>query len=289
MIKMQTAVCSSSSVIDRLLNYVMAQPDWVKTYIYHNLRNNLKRNFDIEKLDQNNENDLVQMYVPTPSATGMKIIQRKFNRSAISFDLNEIHIKFMKSVGINKKLIDICNDNKWSLVDGCKLLVEIIERGYMESIENTAIANKIYYIAGRIRLGEYLLRMNKLSLEQIDRALVTQRQIQNNIGEPTRIGELLVNLGFINDSDKDEILQLKERSTEVCSIEDQTESLKKEIDKLTSSLESLRFENEGIKQDLMFYQDELIEKSKTIANLESTIQEKETKKNIFSRIFCFSQ
>jgi hypothetical protein len=278
----------SKTKVDKLINQLLKQPTWFKSYIYFTLRNDLKKTYDIEFLNSRDENNLVHNYVPSPSASGRTLIQRKFNKAVISFELDDYQIKFLKQVGYNKKLIDICNENNWSLADGARLLVEVIEKGYIESIEITSIANQIYYLAGKIRLGEYLLRTNKISLDQIDRALSTQRDIVKNMGQNVKIGDLLVNLGFINEGDKSDIIQLKENSYHPCHVEDQTEDLRKEIEQLKASMETLSFENESLKQDVVYFQDELIEKSKVIVALEDKVKGPESIMGKINKLFCLS-
>lgn len=271
--------------IQKLVNNLLVMPNWVKQYVYVVLRDDLRKSFDIDKLDKKQSKELIHLYVPTPTAYANRIIQRRFNQNVISFNITAKEKQFLQSVGLNKTLIDICNDNKWSLLRCSKVLVNCIDKGYIEGIENFHVYNTVYYLAGRIRLGEYLLRMNKLSLEQVDRALYAQKEIEDKFGQKTKIGELMVNLGFINNSDKNEILQMKDNSVGVCNVYDETESLKSEIDKLKKSLEVLKFENQGIKEDLVFYQEELLSKSRIIAELEQKNEKLSKKEKSIFRFF----
>lgn len=278
---------SKISNVDKLLKRLLDLPVWVKQYFYFKLREDLCKSVDIERLDNKNTNELVQMYIPTPSAYGQRFIRLKFNQTSTSQNLSKDQLAFLKSLGQDKKLIDICNEHKWSLMKCSKILVECIEQGLIESIENNLTANTIYYLAGRIRLGEYLLRMNKISLEQVDRALYTQKEISIQMGQTTKIGELLVNLGFIKESDKNDILNLKEHCDFTCDLEDDTEKLKTQIIELQKALELHQLENEANKQNIAFYQEEFIDYAQTIANLQQEIITLKQKKNFLNNIFNF--
>ena len=54
-------------------------------------------------------------------------------------------------------------------------------------------------LAGRTRLGEYLVKINRLSIEQLDQALRTQRYIEESMGERTGIANVLINLPMVGD------------------------------------------------------------------------------------------
>ena len=274
-----------SSGLSKLQQNILALPYWVQQYLYVELRENLSKYSNIDRLDLKTKSDLVQNYIPTPTSTGQRYIRRRFNQFAINMNISKYHIQLLDSLGIKKTIIDICNENKWSLIFCSKVLVECIELGVVEPLSNNNIANNVYYLAGKIRLGEYLLRMNKLSLDQVDQALYTQKEISQQIGENTKIGELLVNLGFIQETDKNDILCLKENSKQALDLQDETEIMNDKIKELESKIELLTFENNGIKEDLLDYQNELLEKTNRIIELEEQVQEKNNKKFSLKNLF----
>lgn len=275
------------SNLNKLERLILDLPFWVKQTLYIDLRNDLKQYTDIERLDLKTKEDLVQSYVLTPSSLGRMYIQRRSSSFSPPQNINPNHKTLLKSLGLKKTIIEICNENQWSLIQCTKIIVESIENGLVEPISNNNISNTIYYISGRIRLGEYLLRNNKLSLDQVDKALYAQREISEQAGHKTKIGELLVNLGFIKESDKEEILSLKENSKNVCNLVDETQELKQKIRDMQLQLESLQFENEGYKQDLVDYQEELVNQSMTIAQLELNMPGKKQPKAINTGRFQF--
>lgn len=283
--RMETQTIKYTSSLDKLLNKIIALPNWVKQYAYLVLREDLSNSYDITKLDAKSTDELVQMFVPTPSPSGRRILQRRFNNNVVNFSMTEDQVNLLRALGLNKRIIDICTENKWSLIKCCRVLIESIEKGYVESIDNHNTANTIYYIAGRIRLGEYLLRNNKLSLDQIDRALYTQKNLPDEIGSKTKIGELLVNLGYIKHEDKEEILKFKDQSNDTISIDDETLNLKEKLVKLKMKFDNQKFENDSIKEDLTFYQDELISKANYIAELERKLENQTCKKPLFKSFF----
>lgn len=280
------------SNITKLQKLILNLPFWVKQTLYIELRDDIKKYTDVTKLDNKTKEDLVQSYVLTPSSLGRLYIQRKTSSFTPPQNIDPKHRSLLKSLGLKKTILEVCQENSWSLIQCSKIIVECIEQGLIEPISNNNISNIVYYISGRIRLGEYLLRNNKLSLDQVDKALYTQKEISEQIGEKTKIGELLVNLGFINESDKEEILNLKENSKNVCDLVDETLELKAKMREMQLQIESLQFENEGYKQDLVDYQEELVNQSMVIAQLELDLprkkQKDESKASLFNLFNMFS-
>lgn len=267
------------STIEKIVKTITTLPTWVKQYLYLIIREDLCKSFDIEKLDNKTSKDLVQIYVPTPTPGGLRYIKgTTINNIAVPQDISDDNLAFLKTLGHNKKLIDICNDRRWSLMKCSQIYVECIEKGLVEPICTNTIANTIYYLAGRIRLGEYLLRTNKLSLDQVDQALYTQKQIYQQVGSQTRLGDLLVNLGYIKESDKKEILSLKENCDEVCNLEDEVQMLKEVIKEKENKINSILFDNENLRIDLDMYQQEVFKQSNTIAQLRAEVEALKPKK-----------
>lgn len=278
----------SVSNLDKLIKKMLCMPYWVKQYVYKEIRDDLCQYTKVENIDRKDKSDLVQMYVPTPGANAQVYLRRRSSNFIPPKNLDPALLQFLKSLGPNVRVIDICNKNQWSLIKVCRLLVNAIDQGLVEHIDNNQVSNTVYYVAGKIRLGEYLLRMNKLSLEQVDHALYTQHQIAQQMGgEGTKMGELLVNLGYIEEEDKNEILSLKDNSNHIFQMIDESEKLKKEIAQLKAQVETLNIENQALTDDVSFYQDEVIKKAATISDLSEELMEYKRNKLSFKNLFTF--
>ena len=276
----------SNSTINKILQNLLGYPMWVKQYYYLLLRKDISKHVDIKTIDAKSEDDFVQMFVPKPSAAYKILAKKKFNKSILEAHMIERdHYLFLKVIDGKKALIEICNELKWSLTKSASVLIECIERNMVETVNNSDITNAIYYLAGKIRLGEYLFRSNKLTLEQIEKALYAQNLSLTETGEKLKIGEILVNLGYIKKTDKDEILQLKDNGHDVCDVKDEVPQYLEMIASLQKTIELLKMENDGIKQDLIVYQSEVIDKTASIVKLQEQINKYESKsfslKNLF--------
>lgn len=292
MIYLKTSnLCSADKTVsnlDKLIKKMLSMPYWVKQYIYKEIRDDLCKYTKVENIDKKDKNDLVQMYVATPGATAQRYLRRKSTGFVPPTNIDPDILAFLRSLGPNVRLIDICNLHQWSLIKVCRVLVNAIDQGLVEHIENNQVANTVYYVAGKIRLGEYLLRMNKLSLEQVDHALYTQHQIAKQMGgETTKMGEVLVNLGYIEEEDKNEILSLKDNSNHIFQMIDESEKLKAEIAQLKAQIEVLNLESQALKDDVNFYQEEICKKATSISNLSDEIMEMKKSKFQLRNLFNF--
>ena len=65
-------------------------------------------------------------------------------------------------------------------------------------------------MSGKIRLGEYFVKTNRINIEQLDEALRNQKQTEEAFGDRPGLAEILVNLNFLSKNDTEGILLLKE-------------------------------------------------------------------------------
>ena len=68
------------------------------------------------------------------------------------------------------------------------------------------VSSAILYLGNEIRLGEYVKRMNKINMNQLDDVLQKQRQYNDEHPEnKKKIGEMLIDMGFVANNDIDKI------------------------------------------------------------------------------------
>ena len=75
------------------------------------------------------------------------------------------------------------------------------------------LSASVFYIAGEIRIGEYVKRLNKINVEELDDVLRKQKQHnQENPDEKLKAGEIMISMGFVANKDIDKILYTKEEA-----------------------------------------------------------------------------
>lgn len=191
-----------SHIARQLITDIKELPLWVKQVIYLELQQELIEHFTPESLDGLTSEDTVAFYLPKLTAEGEQVL----------LDMQgDVHTLLL-DIKQNYTVLDICLRNEWSLETCCSLLVEALRSDWAEPPNSIKALGTIEYLANRIRLGEYLVKMGRISVEQLDQALRTQQYVKESLQEHTGIANILINLGYITRQDTEGILFLKEES-----------------------------------------------------------------------------
>lgn len=194
------------SSFESLIQHIINLPLWIKQVVYLELKSNLESSAARFTLEFINKDDSLQLYLPQITFLGRKEIETKSRKLA------NATYKFLEGSDRSQRILDICIENSWTL-EACSIQMLICMDQELISPPRSAVINgTAQYIAGRIRLGEYLIKLNKITIDQLDQALRTQKYIEHSIGERTGLAEVLINLGYITQHDTESILFLKEES-----------------------------------------------------------------------------
>jgi hypothetical protein len=196
-------VAHQSHIAQRLINSIQSLPLWVKQVIYVKLHQELCVHFSQSTLLDIGLEDTVAFYVPTLTPEG--------ERSLLNIK-NEMLNKLMMSAKDKLTLLDICLRNAWPLETVCQQLVEAMKQQWIFPPSSLKAIGTIEYLGNSIRLGEYLVKMGRLTIEQLEQALRTQQYIKEAMQEHTGLANILINLGYITRQDTEGILFLKEES-----------------------------------------------------------------------------
>ena len=110
-------------------------------------------------------------------------------------------------------IFEITIKNNWTLADTAKIFVRLCELEYVQvpdyaTNKNVAIA---LFIAGKLKTGEFLKRINKISAIQLEQAIRYQKQL-NDEGRHIKMASILIKMGFITDKGLDSLLLLKDEA-----------------------------------------------------------------------------
>jgi hypothetical protein len=194
------------TAFDILMHQLGALPLWIKQVLYTQLRHELEATMSKATLEAFGPEHTLQLWVPEITRQGLSELEHptgKFDQSV----LRMLHLTRYK-----KNIVTITILNNWSLEQCAVFLLQAIEHELVVPPRSVTIIGTIEYLTGRTRLGEYLVKIKRLSIEQLDQALRTQRAIEEAMGERTGIANVLINLGYIKKEDSEAILFLKEES-----------------------------------------------------------------------------
>ncbi len=196
------AAPQDSHLAKQLLDNIHSLPLWVKQVLYLKLRDELTEHYVPESLNSLTQEDTVAFFVPRLTLEGEKAIPK------ITGDL----AKFMLEVKQKFTVLDICLRQQWSLETCATHMIEAIHQKWVEPPSSIKAMGTLEYMANRIRLGEYLMKMDRITADQLEQALRTQQYIKEALQEHTGIANILINLGYITRQDTESILFLKEES-----------------------------------------------------------------------------
>lgn len=252
-----------------LINKLVNLPLWVKQSIYCELKSNLAECSDIQLLD-NLEINIIQLFKPRLTAIALRLLRKQDKISNLS-RLDPNQIQFMEALNNDLTLLEIAHKNNCTLKETCNILLSLIDESMVEPFENKNTLNFVLYITDRIRLGEFLVRTNRLTIEQLDKALFS-RKYSESIGEILSFGDTLTNLGYLKPKQIENITSIKASSEQKISVLDESEAQAQEIIALQDEIDSLQFRNKKITEELLASKKELELKNLEILDLTKQLE-----------------
>jgi hypothetical protein len=196
----------SPTAFDQLMQQLGELPLWIKQVIYAQLRKELETTLSKATLDAFGPEHTLQLWIPELTHSG----QNELDKPSGKYDHNML--RMLHLTRFKKDVMFITILNNWNLEESATVFCQAIEAELVMPPRSVIITSTIHFILGRIRLGEYLVKIGRLTYEQLDQALHTQRAIEEAMGERTGIANVLINLGYIRKEDSEAILFLKEES-----------------------------------------------------------------------------
>lgn len=297
---------------DSVLEQLFELPLWVKQAMYAELRDHIRAQSPMCSLETISKHNLIQLYTPFITQNGIKVASGEstsFNvdKSRVTVDM----LALLKCAANRNRIIDICQKNNWNLTKTSQMIVDCIELNLLEPITSSNISSTLYFIAGKIRIGEYLVRTGKISVEQLDMALYSQKYTENSLGERIFLAQILLNMSYITPDDYENIIFLKDYGNELYSnsfndnisdMSSNVNNLKEEvillrnerlklrknlahasedaqtiaklleqIDNLKDNLSKIKSEHENAQRDLNMYLDELVSLSQENVELKEKL------------------
>lgn len=179
-------------------------PLWIKQIIYMELKEQFESSAVNCCLDASRKSDCLQLFIPKLTYSGKKELEKKTK------SFNENMYLFLEGVFQNTSVVEICIKNNWNLSECSKYFLEAINASLVIPPSSPFIKGTALYLSGQIRLGEYFVKINKITIEQLDEALRKQKMIEEAFGDRPGLAEILVDLKFLTKTDTEAILLIKE-------------------------------------------------------------------------------
>lgn len=207
-----TAQPSGKTQLNHLLFSIHSLPLWIKQVIFTDLRDDLEQKMSIKTLKMLDNEHSLQLWEPFLTTRGKNEVLNP--SAAVPNDMTQL----LKSCKNGFNVANICTESHWTLEKCCILLCETIKAGYLEPASSRIINATMRYLGNKTRLGEYLVESQRITVEDMSQALLTQDYISRAMGERTNIGEIVVRLELVDQEEVESILFLKEESSKVFNL-----------------------------------------------------------------------
>lgn len=214
---------------------VLSLPIWVKQIIHYQIREDLIRNFRNQKVDINPVY-LFQSFKPHITYSGKIEIEQRNNMH------EEALYTFLNAIQEEKSIIDITLDCFFTLEECAKLYLIAIRNEYITTPMSKIVHAQAEFYAGAIKTGELLLKIGRITVDQLDTAIRRQKQLRDQ-GRNVLMAELIAELGYVEKDAIISMLIMKEEAKKrfifnmQLNAQDDGDanviSLKKQVEKLT--------------------------------------------------------
>lgn len=219
--------------IDKLLSF----PLWVKQIIYLYLHQDLAR-FLSEDFIKTNEKEIFHLHVPILSFIGKKELDERKS------GLDDNIYNFLTNANEGLTILEISMNNFWTMEEVAKYYIFCLDQNYIKTPESSYIHAMAGFMAGKFRTGEYFKKSERISMEQLERAINKQKEFLNT-ETPMKMAQVLISLGYVTEKDTASLLLIKEEASKRFILDssiipehflqdlNQTKNYKEEINKLT--------------------------------------------------------
>lgn len=188
------------------INNIKNYPIWVKQIIAKELMQELKNGLD-DFMGLVQTDNLLQETVPKPTFKG----KQEFESRAMN--LSEAYYVFLSDIAKSCSLFEITLKNAWAFMDTLKIFVRLYELDFLivDGSNRTINIALALFITGKIRIGEFLKRIGKIDVVQLEQAIRYKKELESE-GRRMKMASILIKRGLIDGKGIDSLLMLKDES-----------------------------------------------------------------------------
>lgn len=253
------------SYIDKVLDF----PFWVKEILYIKLREDFEKRFVSEDDLQSSSEESYQLFKPVLSFIGDKELSLRENGEDINV------YRFLEMAKEECSVAEITLKNFWTLEQTAKVHVYAMQKEYIKQPVSAKITAMALYMSSKIKIGDYLKRIGKITIDQLDMTLRRQHELDKE-DKHIPFARILVSLGIISEKETKAVLYIKEESKKRFIFDANMFGKNKSVDNEPTGIKAVT-ENSPEKSDLK-------DNSKQLANLRKEIYDLQTKLQDIAKI-----
>jgi hypothetical protein len=185
-------------------NNINELPLWVKQVVHLRADTELKTALE-EYLQTLNPQGILQQIIPPITQSGKEELKNKGS------NLTQEQVLFLFSVAHGYDLFEIALTNFWSLEQVCKYYSRLVDLKLVQAPACRINSAVMQFLAGKIKTGDVLVKLGKVNMAQVDKALRTQKEREKE-GREIKTADLLVEFGHVSKKDIDILMGFKEES-----------------------------------------------------------------------------
>lgn len=234
------------NLFELYMGKLLAYPLWIKQAIYYRLYLNMQENY-CERFVVKNADNLFAFYSPTITFKGKTELWDR--KSGLDTNI----YNFLRLCSEGYSILEVSLNTFLSIEEVAKHFMFCLEQNYIEKPDNDEIYAMGGFIAGKFRTGEYYKLNGSITIDQLDMAIMTQRNLDGRM-EHKLFGKILVDLGFITEKNVQTLFTLKadakKRFILDYSLVPKSELVQSEKEKLEAKIELLEKANDALKRKM---------------------------------------
>ena len=190
----------------KFVSDLLLMPIWVKQLLYVYLRYRLEEELTPQYLNSYEIEDIFQLHKSIVTYKGKKELEVK------TMGLTPNHYSFMQDSLDGLTIAELTIKNNYNLFEVSNIFIDCLERELIATPQSLKLIELVRYMSGRTRIGEYFLRTGQITMEQLETVLDQQERIKKATNEQVGSATVLVNMGYVPESEIKAVLRYKEES-----------------------------------------------------------------------------
>lgn len=193
----------TGSAFKRVIKEIFHMPVWLKQIIFLELKDEFERSGVKNYLGNMTKDNCFQLYIPKLTYTGKKELENR--TKALPKEVYSL----LEGAFQGMSIMEIAVANNWNFQECSTNFLIALDNELVSSPSSSLIRGTALYMSGRIRLGEYFVKIDKISMNQLNEALRKQKDIEEALGDRPGLADILVSMGFLTKEDTEGVLYLK--------------------------------------------------------------------------------
>lgn len=194
---------NSDKTFKLIIKDVFNMPTWLKQIIFLELKNEFENSGVKNYLGNMTRDNCFQLYIPKLTYSGKKEVENRVKA------LPQEVYNLLEGAFQDMSIMEIAVANKWNFYECSTHFLTALDNELVSAPRSPLAKGTALYMSGRIRLGEYFVKTDKISMSQLNDALKKQKDIEEALGDRPGLADILIDMGFLSKEDTEGILFLK--------------------------------------------------------------------------------